>query len=422
MPATRQPRPATEATRALLSSPGLNTSTLLMVAGMGAGQLATAVIYLIAARSSTPGELGRVLSVVGIAITIGGVLDWGSTSNGLRELSGGLMSPNAYGRWMLGRALWFLLAGTLFAGAQVAAGVPVILGLGSGLLLATVPLPNSTTGPWRAEGKFLAVAVNTVTARSLSLLVMVTVAAVNSDAALLLPLVLWLSLALEAVIPVLWWPSSMRSPHGVTWWPWRGSSRLGLSNAAMSLQALDTPVIARSAGISVAGEYGAVARWTSPIGLIATSFSQSAFPRMAAADTTHEAATVLRRGLKWLLVAAGLSMAVAVASQPIVDHLLGPGYRESGPALATLAIAAIFGSINQGLYMLLVARRHDTAALGSMVVLALTQLTAAAVFAAALGAQGGALAALVAQVAASVTMSIVVWSLLFRERSSLRHG
>lgn len=389
-----------------------------MTVGMGAGQLASAATYLVAARSSTPAQLGPVLSITAVAMTIGNVLDWGTTSNGLRNLTDRRLSSKAYGSWMYGRASWFAIAGLLFLLLALSVGAPIVVALGGGLLVVTVALPTSATAPWRVAGKFYAVSANALLSRLTSLVVMGLIAALTLQVVIFLPLVLSVGLALEAMLPVFSWPREMRRPGTVDWWPWRGSGRLGLANVALSFQALDTPLIARVASPAVAGEYGAVARWTAPLGLIATSFCQSAFPRMAAARSARDALSVLQRGLKWLLLAGSLALIVFFFSQSIVDFLLGPAYLESGAALAILAVATIFGGVNQGLYLLLIARRSDTGALLSMILLALTQLTAAAALSPVLGARGGALAVLAAQFVASLVMSCILWRLLARERAT----
>ncbi len=149
--------------------------------------------------------------------------------------------------------------------------------------------------------------------------------------------------------------------HGWIANPWKGSVSFGFSGVANSVQSLDAAILGWVAGPASAGVYGAVSRWTQPLGLPVNAFAVTALPHMARARSHRDAMRAVASGT-WLLAVALLgALFVAAAGGWLAPLLLGPGYRASGGVLQLLALATIPGILTQPLSVFLQSRGAERA-------------------------------------------------------------
>lgn len=374
----------------------IGRNALQLALGLGLSQVLVAVIYLFAARSGEPSQFGEVVLLISVAMVINALIDWGGTAHALRQYASGQLSERALGCWMRGRLVWGCAAGVLLvAGASAVTQAPNATLAQLGVLVPAALLPGPATIPWRKERRFGLVSINSVVARIPCAGVAAGGAAAGMPVYSWLPGLLAVSMAIEGFVAAASRNLLMR--RGVTWNPWQGTLRLGSSSAVLSLQGLDIPIVGGAAGAEAAGTYGAVNRWTAPIGLMATAFSQSAFPAMAAASNGRQALRALRRGVPFLLLAAvGVALVVLLAG-PMADLLLGQAYAGSADVLRVLALAVLVSMVNQPLYAYLIARYRDALALRSVSIALGAQLCCTWVLALQMGSVGGALGFMLGQ-------------------------
>ncbi len=179
---------------------------------------------------------------------------------------------------------------------------------------------------------------------------------------------------------------------------WRGSLHFGLSSWAVTAQSLHVPIVTAAGGSLVAGQYGAVNRWTQPMALLTQTFSLVVVPYVAREG--H-----LVRGLKKIGVAALLPLLSAIVcsivflfSDEVVVLLMGPDFNAAGDVLRVLALATGISALSQPMSALLQARGSERVVSIVFVVGVGSGLALAWPFVAQWSAVGGALAILVSQV------------------------
>ena len=155
---------------------------------------------------------------------------------------------------------------------------------------------------------------------------------------------------------------------------------------AIGLQGLQIIIVGAISGSSAAGELAAVARWASPVYLIAAAFSAQTFPSMAAATSDAAARRILRP--VWRVCGFGVvvSAAIVVAAPQLVNALLGPEYRNSADLLRAMAVATVPVLLNSPLATFLQARSDERAVAVAMTTTVIASLLAIAITATPLGA------------------------------------
>jgi O-antigen/teichoic acid export membrane protein len=382
----------------------------------GIAQLTTAGMYIVAARGVLPEQFGPVVSIIALATAIVGFVDFGTNSLWVREIARGALPPRFLGERILAKLGLALVAGALWCAV-------VLIAWPSGQYWAVAPislslLANQTAQvPLRGIGRADLAAVAVLCDRITGAVVMLLLVVLQVNP----PTALWVALVCgSAMATVCAWrlaPRHARARFTPYRWvnPWSGAGFYGVSNLATSAQSLDLSVMSAFGGPAIAGVYGAVNRWTQPLGLLVGAFSSASVPFVARADSWKEAWNHIRSAA-WLPIAAILScLAVFFLSPVLVTILIGSRYSNSVPVLQILALATIPGIINQPLAGFLQALRLDRAVAIIMTTNVIVVLALIAVLSALFGAPGAATAALVTQ--SAVAASLVVTALSARARS-----
>jgi O-antigen/teichoic acid export membrane protein len=232
---------------------------------------------------------------------------------------------------------------------------------------------------------------------------------------------LWVALATGSILAaVTAWqlaPPAARAGFRLRRWtnPWAGSGYYGLYSLSTSAQSLDLAVMSAMGGPAVAGIYGAVNRWTQPMGLLVGAFSSASAPFIARSASWKDAWQQVRTASLLPLAAIFTCIAVVFLSPYIVDLLIGPKYQGSVPVLQILAIATIPGIINQPLSVFLQAMGRDRIVALIMSVNVVVALTLIGVLSARFGAVGAAVAALVTQT--MVALALIFFAIKARRAS-----
>ena len=384
----------------------LRRQSVELAFGMILAQSVTAFTYVVAARSATPEAFGQVVSVTALGQAIGGFADWGGVNHALRTYATGAMSPGRFSAWMKGRASWYLVLAAGFAGSTVLAGVSEVVAIGAAALMWASAMAGPATIPWRVARQFLRVATASVASKTAGLVTIFAVQKLAVSAYLALPSALALAWSLEFVIARTGWPARAKTATGVEPWPWKGTLRLGASSSLISLQSLDLPILGLVSGAAPAGTFGAVSRWTVPMGLAGAAVAQAASPGMAQAPTSRAALSQLRAGLPFLgLGALGVTV-VLVFADNLVLLVLGNQYSGAEEVLRILAVGVMITLVNQPIYALLVSRRKDRTALTAISVGISGQLLAVALFSWQAGAVGAAWGIVVGQLLIFAALTI----------------
>jgi O-antigen/teichoic acid export membrane protein len=343
-----------------------------------AGQAAAGLSFLVLARRLTPNDFGIFAILYAAGVTLGALLDFGSSQLRVRELAKGL-GLDSFSSWLWRRAAWQApLVVAAIAAAHVSVESKASLLVTAALISQglTMPVSSGWSGAVRALRSpalgAWAVALGNAVLLGASLITpdrfLVSFAAVGATSSWLVSAMLsWRITASRMGSVRLRWNGS----------PWRGCLSFGVFGLAVGLQGLQVVVVGVVAGSAQAGELAAVTRWVQPVYLIAAAFSVQTFPSMAAAKSDAAARRILRT--MWNASAFGvmIAIAIAIAAPLLVETLLGPEYGNSVKLLQALAIVAIPVLVNQPLTTYLQARgaeRPVAMAMSSVVFLSLVAI------------------------------------------------
>lgn len=398
---------------------GVGTQAVMLAGATGLAQLVVAGMYIAAARSGSPAEFGLVVAAVAIGNAAVGFLDFGTNSLWVRELARGKLSRERLGHLSLSKlliglacaAVWVPLTLLIAPSTGYWIAAPVALAL-----LANQTMQVSLRGIGRADRVAWSILTDRVIGGG--------VLAALSFGGLSPFLTLWIALSAgSASAALMGWritPKSARPTFRNFKFmnPWSGSHFYGLSGLAISAQSLDLAVMTAVGGPAVAGTYGAVNRWTQPLGLLVTAFSSASAPFVAQSSSWKDAWIHVRKGL-WLPITAITACIAVVALSPlIVNVLIGPQYRDSAVVLRILALATIPGIVNQPVSAFLQSMGREKPVSIIMVTNVLVLLLLVASIVPRLGATGAALAVLVTQTVVAAALVGVALS----TRRVRRHG
>ncbi|MBF4624222.1 oligosaccharide flippase family protein [Clavibacter sp. VKM Ac-2872] len=380
------------------SAGGLGRQATFLAASTAGAQILTALIYLFAARVSGPTDFGQVVTAIAIATSAVGVLDFGTNSLWIRETAKGALTTHDLARRALAKIVIALVVFSV--GAVVLYLVspnPWLWTAGPiGLFLL---ISQTAQVPLRAHSRIGVVALSLVTDRVVGMLVLFAGMLMGADGAASL----WLALVCGSIGSTLLLLSQMpgRKRLLVTpelrRLPWRGSGFYGLSSMAATSQVLDVAIMSAVAGPAAAGIYGAVNRWTQPMGLAVSAFAAAAVPVVARAQSWSAAWPQVKRAL-WLPGAALAACVVVIIGAPtFVDILVGDAYAESATVLRVLAFGTLFAIVNQPVAVFLQSLGRDREVSFVTLGLVALQLALVAVLASVYGSVGAAFAFLVAQ-------------------------
>ena len=350
-----------------------NLEVVAFAFGSVLAQAGSALLYVYAARLMGPAEFGLAVSAVAVAAWLTTLVDFGNASYVLRELSARRMSfDEAFSR-LIGRvvALGALLPIAVTFSLLDRSLIPAILISIAGIRLATL-LVSSVLRGLGAAGTVVVLAVIEPVA-SLVCVLLLSTRQTTMD-----PQTFLLAVLAGAVIALIVGLRVTLKRHGDPAWnatfAWSDTRTFGVFGLAVGATQLDTPIVARGVSLDVAGEYGAISRWTRPITTLTQSFLFMAVPRIASANSWKDAVRSISTGF-WVLALSLLgAMGLAIGAPFLVQTLLGPAYADSVGALRVLALAAVVGVPTQFMATFLINRGLDRPVAAVQVVATFIQL------------------------------------------------
>jgi len=381
---------------------------VLLAGATGLSQLAVAVVYILVARWADPAGYGLVVAAVAVGTTAAGVFDFGANSLWVRELASGRLDRREAGARaatkLLLASVIAAVAGTLLAAlvpnSTLWVAAPIALGLTGGLVFQV---------PLRAAAQSHLTAIGVVVGRFTGLGLLLALVAAGVSPVDCLWLALLVGSIVEAITHLVVTPASYRYimrgfiPRN----PWKDSRHYGVHGVAMSLQNLDVSILNALGGAVAAGLYGAVNRWTQPLGIVINAYTSASMPFVARARRWREVSTHLRSGLWMPALAVVACVAVAGGAPWIVPLLLGTQYSGSTAVLVALALGTIPAIANQPLAVFLQALGSDATVARVTLSAVVGRLALVALVATQWGAMGAALAFGTSQAVMCVVLSVV---------------
>lgn len=402
------------------AAPSAGRQALWYSVALGSATAVTGFLYLISARGLTPAQFGSVASWLAIATFSASLIDFGTNSAWVRDLSRGSLTTREVGRRMGGK----LVAGFLFTVCGFAGLAEIgLVGAFSGLYATLLVTSQMATVPLRADQRPRVILSATVVDRGLALGFLVVSTSLGLDPAVVLPMALCCGSAAGTVVLVLRSPRRKEFLSGLVRpaAPWRGALYFGLASLITSAQVLDQPLTLVIAGSRGAGDLGAVTKWTMPIAILGTAMSNAMGPITGSSSGLRDAVRKSRSLLPLLVLGVASGVMMSVLAPFLVDLLLGSAYEGSVPIFRLLAIAAAICAVSQPLVALLQFSGFDRAVFLVMVPSVILQFALLAPLLLSLGSVGAAWAALIAQAAILTGLSgilVVQWRRQqFRPRS-----
>lgn len=383
-----------------------------VAAGAAVAQAAVAVLLLLAARQSSPSEFGNLVAGIAIGTTIAAVVDFGTNTYWSRELARGALDLRSVNERATAKVAFGALACTFASLAlwslwhsQLWIAGPVGL---------TLLVAQAAQVPARGIGRGEIVARSTVVDRLAALFVFLALPSLGVGIFASTWVALCVGCLVGAIICALGTPPGTRPSVALARLrsPWRGSGSFGVYAVAGGLQTLDLPLLGIVGGSAAAGTYGAVSRWTQPMGLLASSFAAVSAPYFARSGNLREAWKWLGRA-RWIPVLAALLATFVVVGAPVLVHvLLGPSYASSIPALRLLGCAALLSVVNSPLQVALQSVGRERLVATFMVLATSLQLVTVLVLGSTFGASAAAVASIVAQALLFVGLAASAWRLV----------
>jgi O-antigen/teichoic acid export membrane protein len=381
----------------------------MLVASSVLAQAITAVIYIGTARTASPEVYGPTVAAIALGIAAVGFFDLGTNSLWVREIARSSMDMRELGRRTISKLafatvvalLWVVVAFCFLGGTPYWVAGPVAVAT-----LASQTLQVALRGRAMIERVALAVLLD----RVVVVVLLGSLALLGLEPVTVLWLVLCIGPLVSAALGYFFTPAHTRIKliHSRPMNPWTGSRYYGLSALAVGSQSLDLPIMNAMGGPVAAGLYGAVNRFTQPMGMLANSFASASVPHVARAKSWGEAWSHARKA-SWLLIVAVFGCLFVAATAPlIVDILIGDEYQGATPVLQILALGTIPAIFNQPLAAFLQAMRFDRVVSLITVSAVIVQLVSVAILASHLGAVGAAIGFLSLQVLIFISLGVVL--------------
>ncbi|TCK20929.1 lipopolysaccharide biosynthesis protein [Pseudonocardia endophytica] len=329
--------------------------------GLGASQLLTAVIFVAAARASSPQNFGVVAAAVSLGLVVAGVVDFGTSNMWVRDLANG----NSHIGEVSARATGKICICVLIFGVS---GLVTIAGGVDWRYLAACPigisflLKQTADVGLRAGSRGHHYAISGLIDKATAFALFLTLLALEAPADLAMCIALSAGPIFGGAFSwIVTSPSLRVTPRSsfLKFWPWRRALGYGSYSSAISLQNLDVSLLALFGGPQSAGLYGAVTRWTQPMGMVSTAVSSASIPYIAKAPSNAAAIAQVRRTY-WILGLAILACVCVASFAPVlVPLLVGDAYSGSVGILQILALGTIPAVLNQPMAVFLQARHFD---------------------------------------------------------------
>jgi O-antigen/teichoic acid export membrane protein len=329
---------------------GLGTQALLIAVATACGQVSIAVIFLLTARETSPANFGHVVAGVSLGVAVAGFIDFGTNNLWVRDLSLRSVSGSDVRDRMITKTLVSTLLSVTWCLIVLPTDIKNLYAI-AGPVATTTLLSQTLQVPLRSRSRGELVALSIASDRLSALGAFLTLRLLGFET--LESLCAGLIVGPIIGLIVTWWAISIPTDQVFSGAklrsPWKGSTFFGLSGAALSAQNLDLPILAFFGGGPAAGVYGAVNRWTQPMGLLASSFATAAGPYVARAGTLRNTWVALQRTIWIPAVAVLAALFVALCAPIIVEELLGAEYSGAVPVLRVPALASMLSVLSQTL-------------------------------------------------------------------------
>ncbi|MEX5306085.1 oligosaccharide flippase family protein [Kocuria sp. CPCC 205258] len=319
-------------------------------------QGAIAILYIVVARESGAASFGGVVAAIALANFLAGIVDFGTNSLWVRGLVTNALSHDKLTARMSSKLI--IAAGV---GGVVAALSAILLSETfyylSGLLTVSVAFFQCAIVSIKAAGAGTRLSVAILLERLLAIFWFFILLWVGLDAHIALVLALSIGSFSAGIAAYCTSPIKFIKVSSLVRlaWPWKGATSYGLGGMAIAAQSLDAAILHTVAGPSATGIFGAVNRWTQPMGVFANAFATTGLPVVARTQSLRRSYGEMRRA--WWILAMGMAtcLLVAIFASQLVDILLGPQYEGSASVLFLLALGTIPSLLNQPLYAFLQA-------------------------------------------------------------------
>jgi len=381
----------------------------MLAAATGIAQVVLAVMYIFTARAAGPAEYGLTIAAVAAGTALVGYTDFGTNSLWVRELANSGIDIQTASSRARGKLIIAVIGSALIIAASFAFSLPSYWIAGP--ILLTQLVRQTSVVPLRASALSGRVALVALIERSAGFLILVALSSVGMEPTASL----WIALSAGSIAAAICarqlTPRPLRfkidpglSPAS----PYSGARHYGLYSVGVSSQSLDLALLTSVAGAPAAGLYGAVNRWTQPMGLLANAFSTAAIPFVAKSPDVRVALRAISRGL-WLLgLAVGACVVALIGSPWIVPLLVGKEYEGAIQILQLLAIGTIPAIINQPIAAFLQAVGKDRIVSYIVVGSVAMQLVLILTLGTIVGAVGAGIALVIVQFTLLALLSVVV--------------
>jgi O-antigen/teichoic acid export membrane protein len=321
----------------------LLTSTMWFTQLLGVG------ILVVVANKSDAINFANLLTVLACSAFLVTILDFGSNSKWVIELSSGALSIGAWMRLSTAKASATLIC-TLTLAATAFLGSPLLVQIAS-LTLVQAAHQNLHT-VLKVFDRNVRLATSLLVERTTTFL-------------LILCMVFWPSSVFElAFLPFL-----IGSLAGISvsigaaggllkaekfvwvwpWWPlryWAGSGRFALVSVASATKALDVGLMNLLGQHGYSANFGAVSRWVQPLLTAATAYSAVSVPILTIQGFGRDSfRKILRSAIPLLLAVSGMLLVLPFSGQ-LVLLVLGPRFGQAAELLPWLVLAGIFSSLS----------------------------------------------------------------------------
>lgn len=388
--------------------------SLVIAASTAIAQAIVAVLYIVAARAAGPEQFGAVVAAIAAATFLAGLFDFGTNNFWVREVSSGQIKfSDVYAR-IAWKGFFIFIAGTTLA-LLASVYLPETSFYATGILGFSMALFQSSLVPLKASLQTTKLAIIMTTERVLAFVtfLLLSTTKIQAHEALVYSLASGSVLAAIISLSISPRPDTLIMKTLKPIWPWRGSLAYGMGGVTISAQTLDATILHAVAGPIAAGTYGAVNRWTQPLGVFASAFATTGLPYVARSQSLRKSYKELKHAW-WLLGIAGvICILVAALSPLIVKLLLGAQYADSAAVLSILAIGTIPALINQPLYVFMQAMNLDKKVAPAVIFSVLLQLALCAALGLVYAELGAAIALALGQ---AVLLSLLMWILTRQDK------
>lgn len=385
-------------------------NSVTLISGQGIAQIASALTFVILARSLGVERFGHLATLYGAAMFISVFVEFGATNYLIRDLNGraSKLFPGQY------RARILITGAIVCASLVVSLILPQTVDYGLCVGLAFMLAQSRyLSAPVRANLQMGRLSAITAMEKITTLAVVALVSATGNITETAFFLTSLVAGIFSSVFFRLCWSrrhvALVRNKNArrlVS--PFAGLRHMGLSSVAIGLQSLDTAAIAATAGPAAAGVYAAVGRWTQPLSLITQAVTQTAYAEMSKRRRHSDALASLRTHMGMLGVAAIPLIVVFIFADALTLTLLGAEYASSTSVLRILVGAVLFGIINSPLSAFLQARSDEAFTSRVLLVAMPAQLSLMCALSLWGGAAMGAMAVLMVQAMLALTLGLRV--------------